>query len=132
MIAWRAALAVGAGGFLGAVLRFALGVSVQRLAGASTFPLGTTAVNLLGCLAIGFLTGLLETRELLSLHGRLFLTVGVLGGFTTFSTFGYEVFALWTRGEAARAALAAALQVLGGLLLVWGGHALATGALRAG
>lgn len=129
MIHWRSLLLVGLGGFLGSLLRFVIGLSAQRLVGTSSFPLGTLCVNLVGCLAIGLVSGLLEAREPVWLPLRLFVVVGVLGGFTTFSAFGYETFALLKEGQALRAAASAALQVGLGILLVWGGHALALSAL---
>ena len=85
---------VGLGGFFGSGLRFALGGWVQRLFPYSQLPLGTLTVNVVGCLFIGFLGGLAEQRQLMDTGLRLFLLVGVLGGFTTFSTFAYESLAL--------------------------------------
>jgi CrcB protein len=85
---------VGLGGFFGSGLRFALGGWVQRLFPYSQMPLGTMTVNVVGCLLIGFLGGLAEQRQILDTGLRLFLLVGVLGGFTTFSTFAYESLAL--------------------------------------
>jgi len=85
---------VGLGGFFGSGLRFALGGWVQRLFPYSQMPLGTMTVNVVGCLLIGFLGGLAEQRQLMDTGLRLFLLVGVLGGFTTFSTFAYESLAL--------------------------------------
>jgi CrcB protein len=85
---------VGLGGFFGSGLRFALGGWVQRLFPYSQMPLGTMTVNVVGCLLIGFLGGLAEQRQIMDTGLRLFLLVGVLGGFTTFSTFAYESLAL--------------------------------------
>lgn len=77
---------IGIGGALGSMLRFALAAGVQRLVGAEKFPAGTMLVNVLGCMAIGFLSVRLEGSSVSQVH-RLALTVGVLGGFTTFSSF---------------------------------------------
>ncbi len=111
-------LAVALGGGLGAMGRLALAVWVQRLAGG-TFPVGTLTVNLAGCLAIGFLgalvTGPLPLREEL----RLGLLVGVLGGFTTFSTFGWETVTLLEDGDWARAFANVALSNALGIAGVW-------------
>jgi len=85
----RELLAVGIGGFLGAVARYLVSGWVHRLAGAG-FPWGTLTVNLAGCLALGALMRLVETRSLFGPEARLFLGVGILGSMTTFSTFGYE------------------------------------------
>ncbi|MGD8331301.1 MAG: fluoride efflux transporter CrcB, partial [Acidobacteriota bacterium] len=65
-------LFVGAGGFVGAVLRYAGGGFVQRLAEGSLFPWGTAAVNLVGCVAIGFVAGLVEYRGMFSSDARAF------------------------------------------------------------
>jgi CrcB protein len=86
-------LLVGLGGMIGSVLRYALASAVQRSAHAA-FPAGTLVVNLLGCLAIGVFMSLAEAKQWMSPNIRLFVTTGILGGFTTFSAFGYETFRL--------------------------------------
>ncbi len=83
------ALLVGIGGFLGSVLRYWLTGVAQRWT-QGEFPIGTFFVNFLGCLAIGVLWSLIDYRQWFSPEMRIFLTVGVLGGFTTFSAFGFE------------------------------------------
>ena len=115
---------VGAGGFLGAVLRYGLQSLVQRQVPEAIFPYGTLAVNVLGCLAIGLLVGLLESRQLLGPELRGFVLIGVLGGFTTFSTFGYETFALANAGDLLRASANVGAHVLLGLPAVWLGYTL--------
>ena len=80
-------LLIGMGGFVGAVLRYAVGGGVQTLTRSISFPHGTMAVNVIGCFLIGGLTYLAETRSLFSANTRMFLFIGVLGAFTTFSTF---------------------------------------------
>ena len=106
---------VGLGGFIGSVLRFLLGGLAQRLAPMGGFPIGTLAVNVLGCLAIGLLGGLADQRQALDAGQRLFLMVGVLGGFTTFSSFALETLGLVQDGAILRAALNCALQLVLGL-----------------
>ena len=91
-------LVVGLGGFVGAIARYGLSGLVHRYA-QGTFPLGTMAVNVLGCLVIGVLMTLVEDRQFLSPNTRLFLTIGLLGSFTTFSTLGYETFELLREGD---------------------------------
>lgn len=114
-------LLVGLGGFVGSVLRYLAGTSIQSAAAPSLFPYGTTAVNLVGCLAIGFLSGLAETREVFSPEVRLLLLVGVLGGFTTFSTFGLETVHLLRAGHGGFAVANVGVQVVLGIAAVWGG-----------
>ena len=118
----RDLLFVGAGGFLGAVSRYVVSGIVHQLKPFSTFPSGTLVVNVLGCLVIGLLGGLGESRHLGN-ETRLFVFIGVLGGFTTFSTFGYETLALLRDGEHARAALNVGLHFLVCLGGVWAGYA---------
>jgi CrcB protein len=118
---------VGAGGALGAMARYGVGGLVHRNAALAGFPFGTLAVNLLGCLLIGLGAGLADARQAFSPEARLFVFVGVLGGFTTFSSFGYETLALLRDHEILRAGLNVGLNVFAGLALVWLGYALTTG-----
>jgi len=120
------AAVVGSGGFLGALARYGLSGLVHRQMPLSTFPYGTLAVNLLGCLAIGVIAGLAESRQLFGPEFRLFALIGVLGGFTTFSTFAYETFAMIRDDEYLRATANAGVHVILGLALVWLGYALTT------
>ena len=94
-------LYVGAGGFLGAILRYSVFVTVDRFWPTAAFPWGTLLVNVAGCVAIGAMAGLAETRQVLSPEARLLLVVGVLGSFTTFSTLGFETFGCATARSAA-------------------------------
>jgi CrcB protein len=115
-------LIVGIGGFIGSVFRYLLGGWVHQLSSNAWFPLGTLTVNLLGCFLIGFFGGLSESRQALNPEVRLFLLIGVLGGFTTFSSFGYETFTLARDKEFLAAALNACLQLSFGLGGVWLGN----------
>ena len=119
----RECLLVGAGGFLGACLRFVVSGVVQRMDPLARFPYGTLGVNLLGCLAIGLLGGLGESRQTFGPGARLFVFIGILGGFTTFSTFGFESFALLREGESLKALLNVTASVVLGLGAVWVGYA---------
>ena len=121
------AILVGAGGFVGTLLRYGVGGLVQRQLPLATFPYGTLAVNLLGCLLIGALAGLIDYRQVFSPEARAFALIGLLGGFTTYSTFGYETFAMLRDAEHLRAAANVSLHVILGLGCVWLGYAL-TGA----
>jgi CrcB protein len=91
-------LAVFLGGGAGSALRYWLSGSVYRFV-APTFPYGTLTVNVLGCFLIGFLMAFFEERFVVRPLLRVFLTIGVLGGFTTFSTFSYETVSLLQEGS---------------------------------
>lgn len=118
------ALVIGIGGFAGAILRFTIDGLVTTLAPAAKIPLGTFAVNMLGCLAIGLLSALSETSLPLGANSRALLFVGVLGSFTTFSTFAFESELMLREGHSGRMLAYAALQVVLGVLLVIIGRAL--------
>ena len=122
MGAW---IAVAAGGALGSLARHGVNHLVQSRWLTARFPIGTAAVNLTGCLVIGLLAGLIASNRLVvGLYWREFVFVGVLGGFTTFSTFGLDTFMLTQTHSSGYAFLNVALQVMGGLLAVWAGYAL--------
>lgn len=108
---------VGIGGFWGAILRYWISVEFQRWS-KSTFPYGTLTVNLLGCFFIGVLMFLAQEKQTLSVSYRLLLVTGFLGGFTTFSAFGYETMRLYHEGKIGLVWGNVFLQVLGGLLAV--------------
>jgi len=117
-------LAVFLGGGLGSLLRYAVGGWVQGAAGAA-FPWGTLAVNVSGCFAIGVLATWLTERSAAGPELRLFLLVGVLGGYTTFSTFGIETWRLLESAEWVRALANAAGSVAAGVAGVLAGVVLA-------
>ena len=119
------ALLVGAGGFIGSVLRYWLSGAVQQSINNSSFPFGTLAVNLAGCLVIGFLSQLAEARGVFTPEARAFVFVGILGGFTTFSTFGNESMNLLRDGEGLPAVWNIGAHVFLGLAAVWLGRTLA-------
>lgn len=90
----RILLAIGAGGFLGAIARYLMQlITVKWLPLA--FPYGTLIVNVVGCFLIGIFYGLADRGNMQSPEWKFFLTTGFCGGFTTFSTFSYEVYTLW-------------------------------------
>ena len=109
------------GGGLGSVARFKLSAWVLAHASDWKFPLGTFVVNVLGCLIAGIAAGLAERYQLFSPDARLFLFVGILGGFTTFSAFGLETMFLLRRGDVWIAALNVFGSVACGLLVLWAG-----------
>ena len=115
---------IGSGGFAGAVLRYALGGLIHRHVSAGGLPYGTLAVNLLGCLLIGALAGLAESRPIFSPGFRVFIFIGLLGGFTTFSAFGFETFTLVRDGDFLRASMNIVISVVLGLALLWAAYLL--------
>ena len=117
-------LIVGLGGFIGAVLRYGVSGWVHRW-WKGALPLGTLTVNVLGCLLIGGLMALMENRYPPTSSVRLFLTIGLLGSFTTFSTLGYETFVCFKEGNIQTGILYVILNVVVGLGAVLAGHFLA-------
>ena len=118
-------LLAGIGGFIGSVLRYLVSGWAQQISQISGFPVGTLTVNVIGCLVIGLLGYLADMRSILSPELRLLLIVGVLGGFTTFSTFSSETMNLVQDGQGAMVALNLALHIFLGLGAVWLGRNLA-------
>ncbi len=116
---------IGLGGFFGSIARYLASGAVQDLSRSISFPWGTLAVNVLGCFLIGLVSQLAEGRGLLSDAVRGFLVVGFLGGFTTFSTFGSETYALLRGGQFLLSAGNALGQLLACLAAVWLGSSLA-------
>ncbi|WP_028579765.1 fluoride efflux transporter CrcB [Desulfogranum japonicum] len=116
---------IGAGGFVGAIGRYLVSGWVQNRSDLLLFPIGTMAVNLIGCFCIGFLTMLVETRSFFSVEIRSFLLIGMLGAFTTFSTFGNETLMLMREGRFDLAAFNSVVQVVIGVAMVWMGRAAA-------
>ncbi len=117
-------LLIALGGGVGAVLRYFVAGWTQGLT-AGSFPLGTLTVNVLGCFLIGFLGMVLTEHIQLRPEYRIGLLVGVLGGFTTFSTYGWETMALLRDGENLSAALNLILSNLLGFAGVWLGYRIA-------
>jgi fluoride exporter len=91
-------LAVAAGGALGSVARYLMGIGATRLFGLA-FPWGTLIINILGSFLIGAFVEMFALKWDLPQEGRVFLTVGVCGGFTTFSTFSLDTWVLMERGD---------------------------------
>ena len=115
-------LLVGLAGLGGTLCRYWLsGVVVRRYGEA--FPLGTLAVNLLGCFAAGLLFHFMQERQAFSETARAAVFVGLLGGFTTFSAYGLQTFTLLRDGRVGFAALNVVASNLLGLLLVFAGYA---------
>jgi CrcB protein len=116
-------LLVGSGGFVGAVLRYAVGGWVQNRSGSGGFPYGTLTVNLVGCAVIGLLSYLAESRGVFSPDAHQFIFIGMLGAFTTFSTFGSETAGLFRKGDDTAALVNVGAHLLLGLAMIWAGRA---------
>ena len=107
-------LAVGLGRALGAISRYLVGNIISKACGSS-LPWGTFVINVCGCFAMGLLMTLIVDRGMLPASWRLFLCVGLLGGFTTFSSFGYETLMLLAEGRVLPAFAYAGGSILFGL-----------------
>lgn len=117
----KSIIIVGLGGFIGTVARFLISRFFQENV-LSVFPWSTFIVNIIGCLLIGIIYGISEKGDFLSPEFRLFLTVGICGGFTTFSTFSNDSFLLIRDQEWFRVALYASLSLFLGLVAVYAGR----------
>jgi CrcB protein len=117
-------LAIAIGGALGSMARHGVN-QLMHTRVSMRFPLGTVVVNVIGCFVIGLLAGLLASdRIALRFYWREFVFVGLLGGFTTFSTFGLDTFMLSRTHSVGQAAINVVAQVVGGLAAVWIGYQL--------
>ena len=111
-------LAVGLGGFFGSGFRYLLSTWVNHRWGHNMHSLGTLSVNLIGCLAIGIFVGIFESKTHLQPELKLMLVTGLLGGFTTFSTFGLESYQFFKAGEYGFLALNLGLNFILGILFI--------------
>lgn len=116
---------VGIGGAIGAVLRHVISGHVQGQIRVGGFPYGTLAVNVIGCLLIGILSHTARTPGRFTSDGVLFLLVGMLGAFTTFSTFSKETVDLFESGRSMAALVNVGVHMVAGLVAVGGGYELA-------
>jgi fluoride exporter len=117
-------LLVGLGGFVGTIIRYWLSGLIARRYG-ETFPLGTLAVNAIGCFLAGMLFYFLFDRFLTSPTSRSVVFIGLLGGFTTFSSYGVQTFTLVRDGELSLALLNILVSNVLCLFLVWFGYSIA-------
>jgi CrcB protein len=120
------ALLVGVGGLVGCLARYGAYILAQRWFHGTPFAIGTIFVNLAGCLIVGVVTRLGESAGGMSEEARALVVVGLLGGFTTFSAFGYETVVAVRAGHHLVAFGSAAVQVFGGFACVLLGRALAS------
>lgn len=117
---------LGLGGFFGAVSRHLVSGYVQDLFKASQFPYGTMVVNIVGCFVLGLLTQIAGAKDLIAPETRLFLMVGFVGAFTTFSTFSVESANLFQAGQNFTAALYLIGSNMLGIIFVFVGQAAAS------
>jgi CrcB protein len=118
-------LLVGAGGFIGSVLRYLVSGWVQQSANRLDFPFGTLVVNVIGCFIIGVLAQLAESRGVFTSEACLFAFTGLLGGFTTFSSFGNETLNLARDSQLMNAFANIGANLVIGLFAVWLGRTVA-------
>lgn len=111
---FKTLLLIGSGSFIGGILRYLVSKYVQNSL-LVAFPYGTLVVNITGCLLIGLIYGLSERGNIISSDWKIFLTVGICGGFTTFSTFANESLFLLKEGNIIQFALYAGLSVFLGV-----------------
>lgn len=114
-------LVIAIGGAIGAAARYLLSAFVLRVSG-TLFPLGTFVVNVVGCLVFGAIAGVSTQRVQMAPALRLFLLTGILGGFTTFSSYAFESFQLVRDGQMLWASINIAGQVVAGLVGMWAGY----------
>ncbi len=114
----RTLLLIGLGGFLGSISRFLIALGVNRMF-HTILPIGTLAVNILGCLLIGIIYSLAEQKNMLNPELRVFLGVGFCGGFTTYSSFAFEKFSLIKTGDFLVLAVYLGASVFLGLIAVY-------------
>ena len=121
MMSWQTILAIGSGGFIGAISRAYLNGLISHKI-PHVLPFGTLGVNLLGSFIMGLLVAYFMHTTALSVHLKSFLTTGILGALTTYSTFAIESFLLLEGGSIFLAALNMSLNVFGTVMMAGGGY----------
>ena len=121
MMSWQTILAIGSGGFIGAILRAYLNGLISHKV-PHELPYGTLGVNLIGSFIMGLLIAYFMDSSFFSLHVKSFLTTGLLGALTTYSTFAIESFLLLKGGHIMLAALNMSLNTFGTILMAGGGY----------
>jgi CrcB protein len=116
-------LVVMLGAAFGGLARYVVGTTIMQRYGGR-FPIGTVVVNITGCFLIGVLMTLFTERPTMNVNWRLLLVTGVLGGYTTFSAFGWETYQAIREGNALVGLANVAISVILGYLAVWFGSVL--------
>ncbi|MEA1986477.1 MAG: fluoride efflux transporter CrcB [Candidatus Marinimicrobia bacterium] len=117
-------LAVGIGGFIGSISRYLISGWIQQFSQSGVFPWGTFFVNILGCFLIGIIGALSDGFEFFNSTIRILIMIGILGGFTTFSSFGYESFHLIRNKELFTAMIYMVSHFTLGIIFAWIGYTL--------
>ena len=117
----RQLLFIGLGGFIGTIARYLLSKLINS-SFSTPFPYGTLAVNIIGSILIGLLYGYFESKNIINSELKLFLTVGICGGFTTFSTFAHENFILLRDGNILLFAIYTTLSITLGIAAILLGY----------
>ena len=128
-MSWQTILAIGTGGFIGAVLRAYLNGIISHKV-PHDLPFGTLGVNLIGSFIMGILIAYFMYTTLFSVHMKSFLSTGILGALTTYSTFAVESFLLLNSGHIGMALANMGLNAFGTVIMAGGGYYLASSALR--
>lgn len=124
MMSFPIMLLIGLGGFIGTIARYTSGILFSRLF-PSGFPYATLCINLIGCLAIGIIYGYFDRTQADTGNWKSFLTIGICGGFTTFSAFSIENMQLLREGHYGSAILYIFISIIAGLALTFGGFMVA-------
>ncbi len=119
----KAMIIAGCGGFVGTCGRYLIGRWCSEMFHGQ-FPLGTFLVNIIGCFLIGLFFGLLEKTDVMTSNENVLLITGFCGGFTTFSSFANDMWALGSKGQWSPVIIYLILSIIIGVMLVWAGRAL--------
>jgi fluoride exporter len=116
---------VGIGGFIGSIMRYLVTIWSNSLFQGTSFPFGTLIANISGCLFLGLLNGWADNHQFFTAQIRLFMFVGILGSYTTFSTFSYETIKMMQNGDLFQAMMNTAVQVIIGFFAAFIGFQIA-------
>lgn len=123
-------LFVGIGGFIGATLRYLMSLGINKLVESKVFPFAIMSVNLIGSFLIGYFIALLQHQNSNNESMKSLIVIGLLGSFTTFSTFSLDNFQMIEQGKFINLAINIIFSVTAGILLVWLGYKLGNTSLN--